>query len=208
MSAPSAAATCQATSSSSERSSVSGGRPAELPFGGRRVDRQVGGLGRRRPGRRAPTRRAPSHSLASSSTTHSTLLASSRRGPEVPGARRAGSLPQRLGQQQVAGEGAEHVLPGTHGGRVAHAQRRALLDRAHGVGQQPVLTPVAPSDHVAGAGARHPGRAGILEERAPVGGRDELGAGLRARVRVPAPERVGLDEGPTRGAPAPGASFS
>src|SRR4029077_15706687 len=63
-----------------------------------------------------------------------------------------------------------------------------------------VLAPIAAADDVARA-RRRDARAGIAREvRAAVRGGDELGARLRARVRVVSTEGVVLDEAPARGA--------
>ena len=99
-----------------------------------------------------------------------------------------------LDQEQVATERIEHVLPRPYGVGIAHAQRHPGLHGAHDVGDQPVPAPVTSADHVAGARGGHPGRVLSGEERPPVGGREELGAGLGARVRIAAAERIALDE--------------
>ena len=58
---------------------------------------------------------------------------------------------QPLGEQQVAGERFEHVLPRTHRLRVAHLHGFAGDGGAHRVRNEPVRGPVAAADHVAGA---------------------------------------------------------
>ena len=103
-------------------------------------------------------------------------------------------MPQVLGEPQIAAQRVEHVLPRTHGLRVADPKWLTGLDRPDRVREQPVLAPVAAADHVAGAGGRERGGAVAGEERRPVGRGDELGACLRARIGIISAEGIALDE--------------
>ena len=68
--------------------------------------------------------------------------------------RRARVVEQALGQQQVAVQRLEHVLPRPQRLRVAKHDRLGPLDRANDVGDDAVDRPVAAADHVARAGRR------------------------------------------------------
>ena len=73
---------------------------------------------------------------------------------EVPSGRVLGRVPQRLREHEVAAQRVEHVLPRADRVGVANARRLAGERRAHDVGHEPVLAPVAAADHVAGARRR------------------------------------------------------
>ena len=72
-------------------------------------------------------------------------------GSEVPARGDVLALEQSLGQQQVARQGVEDVLPGADVFRVAHGQRPPPRGGPHQVGNQAVLGPVAAADHISGA---------------------------------------------------------
>ena len=113
-------------------------------------------------------------------------------GPEIPAAGEAlRVLEQALREQQVARERLEHVLPWPGRARVADLDDVAARGAAHDVGNEPVFRPVAAADDVARARARH-ADAALFEERAPIGGRHELGRALAGAVRVVTTHRVGL----------------
>ena len=108
-----------------------------------------------------------------------------RRGAEVPAPLVLGRLEQRLRELEVAAERIEHVLPGADRLGVAYRNDLTGERRSHDVGNQAVLSPVAPADHIAGAGGAQARTGGIRsEERAQVGVRHQLGAALGAGVRI------------------------
>ena len=172
---------------------IPGRPPAELALR-RRPSRAPDGP----PRAGSAARRAPS--AARPPTARRGARRSSRRGarrrrggPKFQARAASCALAQRLREQQVAGERVQHVLPGAHGGRVAHVQRRAALDRAQRVRQQPVLAPVAAADHVAGARRRDVGR--CRRPRRTSGGRRRR----RARRR---PSRSSTGRSPPSGSPS------
>ena len=107
---------------------------------------------------------------------------------------------QLLGEEEVAVERLEHVLPGADRVRVADADGLAGLEAADEVGDEAVGGPVAAADDVAGAGGGEGdcvlGKLATREIGLAVGGGDDLGAGLGAGVGIVAAERIGLAVGP------------
>ncbi len=143
MSSPACRAACHSTNSSSARSRSERRAPAQLAFGVAGVQLQAHRLGRIGPLVDLPPKRAlPQLREPSDDPLDRHRIARPR--AEVPGPRGLGALAQPLGEQQVAAERVEHVLPGAHRMGVSHQQRPvARLQRPQGVGQQPVLAPVA-----------------------------------------------------------------
>ena len=99
-------------------------------------------------------------------------------GAEVPGGRERGRVHgQPLGQEQVARQRVEHVLPWPHALRVAQVGRLAGGEGADQVGQQPAGREVAAADDVAGA-RRGQADAAVRREEAAA-----IGLGRRSRRR-------------------------
>ena len=113
-------------------------------------------------------------------------------GAEVKGrAEMSATLDQSAGQREVATERFEHMLPRPHRGDVPHRHR---LPRSKGPGRiddQTIFVPVAPADHVAGAGAGN-GRGTFVEEGAAVGTGHDLRRGFAGAVRVMPAQRIHL----------------
>jgi hypothetical protein len=105
-----------------------------------------------------------------------------------------------LSEADVAVEGLEDVLPGADGVRAANADGLAGEEAADEVGDEAVGGPVAATDDVASAGGGDGdavlGEFGDGEIRLAVGGGDDFGARLGARVGVVAAQRVGLAVAP------------
>ena len=92
--------------------------------------------------------------------------------------------PQARAQPEVARQRLEHVLPRSHRLGAAHQHLRAGGDRPDAVGYDPLGRPVAAADHVAGPRTGHAYPGAGVEEAAPVGARNELGASLAGAVGV------------------------
>src|SRR5438128_10364503 len=155
--------------------------PSELAFSRARVECEVSGLRRALGFVRLPAETlAPQGAQPLEQPADRLLILLA--GPEVPGSRDGRRARELLREEQVTAERVQHVLPRAHGVGIAHPHGIAAGDCARGVCDQPVLAPVATADHVARSGGGDPRPALAAEERAAIRGRDELCAGLRARV--------------------------
>ena len=103
---------------------------------------------------------------------------------------------QRFGEAQVATQGFKHVLPGPGGGRIADRDRPPSSKSAHGIRHDPIGSPIATSDHIAGAG-RGDAQMGCLvgsrtaEAIAPAGD-GNFCSSLAGAVGIVATEAIGL----------------
>src|SRR5581483_11348644 len=113
-------------------------------------------------------------------------------GTEVPRTREClAVVPGALRHHQIAAQRFKHVLPGPYRLRPANNDGLTGRNAAHDIGHETVLGPVATADHVSGA-RRSYCRAVLREERAPVGGGDQLCRTLAGAVRIVAAHRVVL----------------
>src|SRR5882757_11336443 len=106
--------------------------------------------------------------------------------------RRCWRFHQRSCRREVAGQRFEHMLPGSHGIRIAQRHRHASLERPHAIGNEPIGGPVASANDVAGS-HRCDWRSRLKETVAKAVG-EEFGAGFTVAVGVVAAEAVSLDE--------------
>ncbi len=125
-------------------------------------------------------------------------------GAEVVGGRKAWIMGEQLfGEQYVAVEGLEHMLPGADRVGMANGDRLAGEEAADQVGEKAVRGPVATTDDIARAGGGDGnvmavGLAEGVDRKIGLaeGGADNLRAGLAARIGVVAAEGIGLAVGP------------
>ena len=112
-------------------------------------------------------------------------------GAEVPGAgEAAGVLDQALGQEEVAAERIQHMLPGADPARLPQHGRPAGLPGPDQIGHQTVGRHVAAADHVTRA-RRGDADAGLRQVGPPVGRGHDLRTGLAGAVGLePAQGRV------------------
>ena len=107
--------------------------------------------------------------------------------PEIIGAGQVRRRPKSLGENHVAAQRLQNVLPGPDGVRPPDLRHFSRLPGAQDIRDQAVARPVAPADHIAGARAGH--RHALLgQERLPIAGDADLARGLARRIRIVAAE--------------------
>ena len=111
--------------------------------------------------------------------------------PEVP-CTLAPPVQQRVDERQVAVQAVEHVLPRTHGHRIAQGWGLSAGVGVDQVRQEAVRADISAADHV----ARSCDPGGGPRERMRPRLREEVGHGLGRAVGIVAPQRVSLAVAP------------
>src|SRR5580658_7082628 len=117
--------------------------------------------------------------------------------PKIDSTRRAARrLHQRPRQSEVAAERLEHMLPGSHGVRIAQEHRRLRFEPPHAIRDQAILGPVSAADDIAGTDRRE--RRPVFEKALAKAARQQFRARLAVAVRIVSAEPVAFFEGPAR----------